>query len=114
MWTLALVPDMPTVLTPVDDGLTSALRAERDRQRETLSLIASENYASEAVLAAQGTVLTSKYAEGTPGERYYGGCEHVGAVERLAQERARETVRERCRAFPVYEGRDRLSELTPA
>ena len=81
---------MPTDLSPVDDALADALDAERTRQRETLSLIASENYASEAVLAAQGSVLTNKYAEGEPGDRYYGGCEHADTVERLAQERARE------------------------
>ncbi|MFC7195782.1 hypothetical protein ACFQL4_16025 [Halosimplex aquaticum] len=81
---------MPTDLSPVDDALADALDDERTRQRETLSLVASENYASEAVLAAQGSVLTNKYAEGSPGERYYGGCEHADAVERLAQERARE------------------------
>jgi len=81
---------VPTDLTPVDADLADALRAERRRQRDTLSLIASENHASEAVLAAQGSVLTNKYAEGQPGERYYGGCEHADAVERLAVERARE------------------------
>jgi len=81
---------MPTDLTPVDDDLADALGAERERQRDTLSLIASENYASEGVLAAQGSVLTNKYAEGQPGERYYGGCAHADAVERLAMERARE------------------------
>ena len=81
---------MPVDLTPVDDDLASALAAERGRQHETLSLIASENHASDAVLAAQGSVLTNKYAEGAPGERYYGGCEHADRVERLAIERARE------------------------
>jgi glycine hydroxymethyltransferase len=80
---------MPTDLTPVDDDLADALDAERQRQRDTLSLIASENHASEAVLAAQGSVLTNKYAEGQPGERYYGGCEHADTVERLAIERAK-------------------------
>jgi glycine hydroxymethyltransferase len=72
---------MPTDLTPVDDDLADALDAERNRQRDSLSLIASENHASEAVLAAQGSVLTNKYAEGQPGERYYGGCEHADAVD---------------------------------
>lgn len=81
---------MPTDLSPVDGALSDALAAERSRQRETLSLIASENHASEAVLAAQGSVLTNKYAEGDPGDRYYGGCEHADTVERLARERARE------------------------
>ncbi|WP_415382869.1 serine hydroxymethyltransferase [Halosimplex sp. TS25] len=81
---------MPTDLSPVDDALADALESERARQRGTLSLIASENYASEAVLAAQGSVLTNKYAEGDPGDRYYAGCEHADAVERLASERARD------------------------
>jgi len=81
---------MPTDLSPVDDDLAAALADERTRQRETLSLIASENHASEAVLAAQGSVLTNKYAEGAPGERYYGGCEHADRVECLAVERAKE------------------------
>jgi glycine hydroxymethyltransferase len=67
---------MPTGLTPVDDDLAGAFAAERDSQRETLSLVARENHASEAVLAAQGPVLTDKYAEGT--------------------------ARDLCREYPVY------------
>jgi len=74
----------------VDPALADALEAERARQRDTLAMIASENHASEAVMAAQGTALTNKYAEGYPGERYYAGCEHVDTVENLAIERARE------------------------
>jgi glycine hydroxymethyltransferase len=81
---------MPTDLTPVDDSLADALTAERERQRETLTLIASENHASEAVLQAQGSVLTNNYAEGRPGDRYYAGCAHADEVERLATERAKE------------------------
>ena len=61
---------------------------ERERQRWKIELIASENYAFGAVLEAQGSWLTNKYAEGLPGKRYYGGCEFVDEVERLAQERA--------------------------
>ncbi|MFW5918557.1 MAG: serine hydroxymethyltransferase [Haloferacaceae archaeon] len=80
---------MVTDLTPVDEALTAALTGERDRQQETLSLIASENHASDAVLAAQGSVLTNKYAEGSPGDRYYAGCEYADDVERLAIERAK-------------------------
>ena len=80
---------MVTDLTPVDDELTAALAGERDRQRETLSLIASENYVSDAVLAAQGSVLTNKYAEGSPGDRYYAGCAYADEVEQLAIDRAR-------------------------
>ena len=62
--------------------------AERDRQINRIELIASENYVSAAVMEAQGSWLTNKYAEGLPGKRYYGGCEFVDIVERLAQERA--------------------------
>jgi glycine hydroxymethyltransferase len=72
-----------------DPALAAALAAERRRQEEHIELIASENYASPRVLEAQGTVLTNKYAEGYPGKRYYGGCEHVDVVEALAIERAK-------------------------
>ena len=61
---------------------------ERDRQRWKIELIASENYTFAAVMEAQGSWLTNKYAEGLPGKRYYGGCEYVDVVETLAQERA--------------------------
>ncbi|WP_276279103.1 serine hydroxymethyltransferase [Halorussus caseinilyticus] len=74
----------------VDPKVADALEAEVDRQRDTLAMIASENHVSEAVLEAQGSVLTNKYAEGYPGSRYYGGCEHVDTVEELAIERAKE------------------------
>jgi len=72
-----------------DPDVYSAIRAEEKRQREKLVLIASENYASPAVLGAQGCLMTNKYAEGYPGRRYYGGCEHVDTVEQLAIERAK-------------------------
>ncbi len=72
-----------------DDELHDALRSERKRQEDNIELIASENYVSPRVLAAQGSVLTNKYAEGYPGKRYYGGCEFVDVAERLAVERAR-------------------------
>ncbi len=72
-----------------DDELWHALEAERSRQETHIELIASENHASPRVLAAAGTVLTNKYAEGYPGKRYYGGCEHVDVVENLAIERAK-------------------------
>jgi len=65
------------------------MRHEIDRQRTKLNLIASENYASRAVLQAQGSVMTNKYAEGYPGKRYYGGCEFVDVAENLAIERAK-------------------------
>jgi glycine hydroxymethyltransferase len=70
-----------------DPAVWQAIAAERRRQQDGLEMIASENYTSPAVLAAQGSVLTNKYAEGYPGRRYYGGCEHVDVVERLAIER---------------------------
>ena len=76
--------------TEVDSEVQVALDGELERQRTTIELIASENFASQAVLAAQGSVLTNKYAEGYPGKRYYGGCEQVDKVEVLAIERARE------------------------
>ena len=73
-----------------DDELAAAMTREAERQEQHIELIASENYASPRVLAAQGSVLTNKYAEGYPSKRYYGGCEHVDVAERLAIERARE------------------------
>jgi len=71
-------------ISDFDPDLQSAMDAERVRQEEHIELIASENYTSPRVLAAQGSVLTNKYAEGYPGKRYYGGCEHVDVVEELA------------------------------
>ena len=73
-----------------DPAVADALDAERRRQNETLAMIASENHVSEAVMEAQGSTLTNKYAEGYPGERYYAGCEHADEVEELAIERAKE------------------------
>ncbi|MDP3670236.1 MAG: serine hydroxymethyltransferase [Telluria sp.] len=73
-----------------DEELWSAMQAEDRRQEEHIELIASENYASPRVMQAQGSVLTNKYAEGYPGKRYYGGCEHVDVVEQLAIERAKQ------------------------
>jgi glycine hydroxymethyltransferase len=73
-----------------DDELWSALEGERRRQEEHIELIASENYASPRVLAAQGSVLTNKYAEGYPGRRYYGGCEFVDVAEQLAIDRVKQ------------------------
>ena len=72
-----------------DPELKAAIDAERQRQEDHIELIASENYASPRVLEAQGTVLTNKYAEGYPGKRYYGGCEHVDVAEQLAMDRAK-------------------------
>src|SRR5215210_3959638 len=73
-----------------DPEVWRAIADEERRQQTGLEMIASENYTSTAVLAAQGSVLTNKYAEGYPGRRYYGGCEHVDVAERLALERAKE------------------------
>ncbi|HEY0735217.1 MAG TPA: serine hydroxymethyltransferase [Herpetosiphonaceae bacterium] len=73
-----------------DPELAAAIAAEARRQRDGIELIASENYVSEAVLEAQGSILTNKYAEGYPGRRYYGGCQYVDIVETLAIERARQ------------------------
>src|SRR3990172_3473737 len=75
-------------LSDVDPELWHAMVGERERQRWKIELIASENYTFAAVMEAQGSWLTNKYAEGLPGKRYYGGCEFVDVVERLAQERA--------------------------
>src|SRR5262245_45349859 len=75
------------VLKQADPEIWNAIQGERRRQQDGLELIASENYTSPGVLAAQGSVLTNKYAEGYPGRRYYGGCEFVDVVERLAIER---------------------------
>ena len=75
-------------LADVDPDLWDAMVRERDRQRDKIELIASENYVYGAVLEAQGSWLTNKYAEGLPGKRYYGGCEYVDIAENLAIERA--------------------------
>lgn len=73
----------------IDPEVAEAIGAEERRQKTSLELIASENFVSPAVLQAMGTVLTNKYAEGYPGKRYYGGCQHVDVVEELARERAK-------------------------
>src|SRR5437868_10980659 len=76
-------------LAEADRAVEDPIRLELDRQREKIELIASENIVSKAVLEAQGSVLTNKYAEGYPGRRYYGGCEYVDIVETLAIDRAK-------------------------
>ena len=78
-----------TDLCDLDPDVFGAIQGEISRQRETLEMIASENFVPRAVLQAQGSVLTNKYAEGYPGRRYYGGCEHVDVVEDLARDRAK-------------------------
>jgi glycine hydroxymethyltransferase len=77
-------------LQRTDPEVWQAIQAERRRQQDGLEMIASENYTSPAVMRAQGSVLTNKYAEGYPGRRYYGGCEHVDTVERLAIDRLKQ------------------------
>lgn len=79
-----------STLANVDPEIWAAVQAENRRQEEHIELIASENYTSPAVMAAQGSQLTNKYAEGYPGKRYYGGCEHVDVVETLAIERLKQ------------------------
>jgi glycine hydroxymethyltransferase len=80
---------LDTPLAELDPEVHAALRAELHRQQSTLEMIASENFAPVAVMEAQGSVLTNKYAEGYPGRRYYGGCAHVDVTERLAVERVK-------------------------
>src|ERR1700709_2089712 len=77
-------------LAEVDPEIAEVLQHELERQQRTLEMIASENFVPQAVLECQGSVLTNKYAEGYPGKRYYGGCEHVDVAERLAIARAKE------------------------
>ena len=86
-WPRQMEPEAPA-LAGADPEVWSAIQSEARRQQETIDLIASENYVSRAVLEAQGSVLTNKYAEGYPSHRYYGGCQYVDVVERLAIERA--------------------------
>jgi glycine hydroxymethyltransferase len=84
------MPDPRAALAESDPQLYAAIEQERTRQAEGVELIASENYVSAAVLAATGSVLTNKYAEGYPGRRYYGGCDYVDIAERMAIQRAKE------------------------
>ncbi|MEU7938794.1 serine hydroxymethyltransferase [Microbispora bryophytorum] len=80
---------MDVPLAEADPEVAAAIGAETERQRSTLEMIASENFAPVSVMQAQGSVLTNKYAEGYPGRRYYGGCEHVDVIERLAIDRVK-------------------------
>ena len=79
-----------SILSQFDPQVAEAIRHETERQEYNLELIASENFVSEAVMEAQGCIMTNKYAEGYPGKRYYGGCHHVDVVEQLAIDRAKE------------------------
>src|SRR3954466_12453944 len=87
----ASAPDsfFTATLAEADPDIAAAIKGELGRQRHEIELIASENIVSRAVLEAQGSILTNKYAEGYPGRRYYGGCEYVDVVETLAIERAK-------------------------
>jgi glycine hydroxymethyltransferase len=76
-------------LAEIDPDIAGLLDNELRRERDTLEMIASENFAPRAVLQLQGSVLTNKYAEGLPGRRYYGGCEHVDVIENIARDRAK-------------------------
>ncbi len=82
--------DRTQLIAETDPEIFAAIQAENARQEQHIELIASENYASPAVMAAQGTQLTNKYAEGYPGKRYYGGCEHVDVAEQLAIDRVKQ------------------------
>ena len=82
--------DTKYLIADADPALWAAMQAEHRRQEDHVELIASENYVSAAVLQAQGSVLTNKYAEGYPGKRYYGGCEHVDVAEQLAIDRVKQ------------------------
>ena len=92
-------------LRKVDPEIFDAIAAEEKRQRENIELIASENFTSRAVMEAQGSCLTNKYAEGYPGKRWYGGCENVDTVEQLAIDRAKQTFRLRARQRPAAQRR---------
>ena len=96
--------DRQVPLSQVDPDVASAIAAENARQEAHIELIASENYASPAVMAAQGSQLTNKYAEGYPGKRYYGGCEHVDVVEQLAIERLKKLYGADCANVQPHSG----------
>src|SRR6516165_6850628 len=84
-----MIKPMARPLAQVDPEIYDAIRRETERQNSQIELIASENFVSEAVLEATGSIFTNKYAEGYPGKRYYGGCEYADVVENLARDRAR-------------------------
>src|SRR5437867_904766 len=86
---MSITASISSQLTDVDPEIAAAIANERRRQSSGLELIASENFVSQAILEATGSVFTNKYAEGYPGRRYYGGCEFVDVVESLAIERAK-------------------------
>ncbi len=96
--------DRQTPLASLDPDVAAAIAAENARQEAHIELIASENYASPAVMTAQGSQLTNKYAEGYPGRRYYGGCEHVDVVEQLAIDRLKRLYGADCANVQPHSG----------
>ena len=98
-------PVLCSSLADADPEVFAAISAELARQESTLEMIASENFAPLAVMQAQGSVMTNKYAEGYPRRRYYGGCEHVDETEQLAIDRLKVVVRRRLRERAAAFGR---------
>ena len=96
-------------LNQTDPDITAIIERERQRQQDHLELIASENFTSPAVMAAQGSVLTNKYAEGLPNKRYYGGCEFVDQAEALAIERIKQLFGAAHANVQPHSGADRKS-----
>ena len=96
--------DSAKLVAQYDPEVADAMDLELGRQRRNIELIASENFVSPAVMAAMGSVLTNKYAEGYPGKRYYGGCEFVDIVENLAIERAKELFGADCANVQPHSG----------
>ena len=86
------MPDLTSVLANEDPDVARALGLEDRRQRDCIVLIASENYASKAVLEPGASIISNKYAEGYPGRRYYGGCENADTVESLAIDRVKKVI----------------------
>jgi glycine hydroxymethyltransferase len=97
-----------------DPELAQAIASEGDRQEAHIELIASENYCSPAVMEAQGSKLTNKYAEGYPGKRYYGGCEYVDVIEQLAIDRAKELWCRLCKRSTTCRFTSKLCSLFSA
>ena len=91
-------------LTKTDPAILDAIKNEYYRQNDQIELIASENIVSKAVLEAQGTILTNKYAEGYPGKRYYGGCEHVDVVEEICIDRVKKLFNAKFANVQVHSG----------
>ena len=101
-----------TNLAATDDAVFAGIQAENTRQNEQIELIASENIVSKAVMQAQGTCLTNKYAEGYPGRRYYGGCEHVDTVEAIAIERAKQLLNANTQTFNLTLALKQMAQLS--